>query len=91
VTAFDPSNPGTVSVSLSEENDGAQMWLASQNPLCDTTNLTFDLTTAPANVEVDNGGTIAPGDDIEIASAAGSVNCVPVAIDVQAQTQDSQT
>lgn len=89
VVAFDPTNPGTMTVSVSESSDNAQAWLATQSPSCDQTNLSFDLSTGPADIQVEGGATLASGDGVEITSNAGTVNCQPVAIEVQAQPAGS--
>lgn len=80
------ANNATMTVSVSRESDGAQAWLAAQNPACDTSMLTFDLTSGPANIEVDNGGTLAAGQHVKIESTSGTTNCVPVALFVRART-----
>ncbi len=80
------TNNSTMTVSVSKESDGARAWLAAQNPACDTSSLTFDLTSGPANIEVDNGGTLAVGDHVRVESTSGATNCVPVAVVVHARS-----
>jgi hypothetical protein len=79
------SDGSTVTVSVSDSSDSAQSWLAAQSPACDASNLVFDLTSAPANVYVDDGGPLAVGDNVDIVATAGATNCEPVAVDVYAQ------
>ncbi len=79
-----------VTVAVSHSSDGAQSWLATQTPACDLGNLVFDLTTNPANVQVQGGGSLTVGDDVGIAATAGTVNCEPVAMNVWAEAAGSQ-
>ena len=85
VTAFDPLNPGTVSVSITHEDEGAAAWRAAQSPSCDLTNLVFDLTTGSPTISVDDASTIAVGDRIELTADVGATNCEPVALSVDAK------
>jgi hypothetical protein len=85
------SDGSTVTVSVSDSSDGAQAWLQAQSPACDLTNLIFDLTTNPASVQIDGGGSLGVGDDVEIASIAGTTNCVPVAVSVEGQPSNNET
>ena len=85
ITAVDSATPpGSVTVSASDSSDAASAWLAA-NPSCDSTALVFDLSTGPASVSVDGGGSLAPGDDIEVEANAPASGCSPVAVTVQAQ------
>lgn len=74
----------TMTVNVADSSDGAQAWLAAQNPACVPSQLVFDLKSAPANIQVEGGGPLAPGDQVEIQATAGAVNCVPVADEVHA-------
>ena len=82
------SDGSTMTVSVSDSSDSAQAWLAAQSPACDLTNLVFDLTTAPANINVDDGGPLAVGDNVEIDANPGTTNCEPVAVNVNAEASD---
>ena len=90
VTAL-ATDGSTLTASVSDSSDGAQTWLAAQNPACDLTNLMFDLTTTPASVHVEGGGSLAVGDDVEIESVAGTTNCEPVAVAVYAQPANNNS
>ena len=75
----------TMTVQWSDVSDGAQAWLDSQTP-ADPNPVTFDISTA--TVEVDGGGSLAVGDDVEVAANPPSSGTTPVAVDVQAEAGD---
>ena len=88
VTAFDPAAPGLLTMSVDSASSGALAWLAVQSPSCDLAAMSIDLTSAPAAIEIDGGGALAIGDSVEVVANAGTQNCVPVAVGVQAEPAD---
>lgn len=82
------SDGSTMTVSVSDSSDGAQAWLQAQNPACDTSNLVFDLKSTPATIQVDGGGPLAVGDQVEVEATSGAMNCIPVAVTVNAEPAD---
>ena len=75
----------TMTVQWSDVNSAAQAWLDSQTPP-DPATVTFDISTA--TIEAGNGGTLVPGDDVEVAANPPASGTTPVAVDVQADTGD---
>jgi hypothetical protein len=75
----------TITVQWSDVNGAAQAWLDSQTPP-DPTTVTSDISSA--TMEHGNGGTLAPGDDVEVAANPPASGTTPVAVDVQADTGD---
>ncbi len=68
----------TMNVQVRDANDAAQTWLtANGNPS------TVDISLTGASIEVDNGGTLAAGEDVEVAANASGSSLT--AVDVQAQ------
>jgi hypothetical protein len=80
-------SPTTMTVQWSDVNDTAQTWLDSLTPP-DPTTVTFDISTA--SVEVDGGGSLSVGDDVEVAANPPASGTMPVAVDVQSDPQDAQ-
>ena len=67
----------TMNITIFDENDQAQTWLAANgNPTA------VDISLTGASIEVDNGGTLAAGDYVEVAANASGSSLT--AIDVQA-------
>lgn len=73
--------PTTMTVQWSDVSNGAQAWLDSQTP-ADPAVVTFDVSTA--TVEVDGGGPLAVGYDVEVAANPPSSGTTLQAVDVQA-------
>jgi hypothetical protein len=72
----------TMNITISDQNDAAQSWLNTNgNPT------SVDISLVGASIEVDNGGTLAQGDDVEVAANANGTTLV--AVDVQAQPPSS--
>ncbi len=72
----------TMNVTISDASDAAQAWLAANgNPTA------VDISLVGASIEVDNGGALVAGDDVEVAANANGASLV--AVDVQAQSPES--
>lgn len=80
--------PATMTMSVSDSNDAAQAWFAA-NPSCSSGALVIDLASVPASVEVDGGGPLAVGDQVEVEANAPATGCSPAAVTVQAQAGES--
>jgi hypothetical protein len=81
ITALPTST--TMTVQWADVDSGAQTWLAANgNP----TTVTFDLT--GATVQVDGGGALAVGDDVEVAANPPATGTTLRAVDVQASAGD---
>ncbi len=85
ITALPSST--TMTVQWSDVNDVAQMWLNTLPPP-EPTSVTFDI--SAASVEVDGGGSLATGDDVEVAANPPISGTMPIAVDVQAEPPDAQ-
>lgn len=84
VTALDSASPpATLTMTVTDPGDGTAAWLAA-NPACGPTTLVVDLATAPATIEVDGGGPLVAGADVEVEANAPVSGCSPVAVSVQA-------
>jgi hypothetical protein len=71
----------TMNVTIEDNSDAAQAWLdANGDPTA------VDISLVGASIEVDNGGTLVKGDDVEVAANANGSSLT--AVDVQAQVPD---
>jgi hypothetical protein len=72
----------TMNVTIADNNDAAQAWLDKNG---DPT--AVDISLVGASIEVDNGGTLVMGDDVEVAANANGSSLT--AVDVQAQAPNN--
>jgi hypothetical protein len=77
----------TMNIVIEDHNDAAQAWLdANSDPTA------VDISLVGATIETDNGGPLAPGEDVEVAANPSSTTLAGstlTALDVQAQSPSS--
>jgi hypothetical protein len=83
ITATDATS--TMTIQWTDANDAAQAWLA---PLGDPASVTFDITTA--DIQVEGGGPLATGQQVDVTSDGVSSGIGLVALSVDAGATDGQ-